>query len=85
MPRIATDMDVAPAYWRLLVRRVPGTAVDRLTRDIRSGLFGIDELRERARDLRTHLRPDIRERARLEVFPALEMATDGPDPAARLD
>jgi hypothetical protein len=85
MPRIATDMDLAPAYWRLLVRRVPGTAVDRLTRDIRSGLFGIEGLRERARDLRTHLRPDIRERARLEVFPPLEMETDGLEPAARFD
>jgi len=78
-------MDLAPAYWRLLVSRVPGTAVDRLKRDIRSGLFDVGGLRERARDLRAHIRPDIRERARLELFPALEMGTDGVEPATRFD
>jgi hypothetical protein len=34
-PRIVTPHGLAPVYWRLLVRRVPGIAVDRLTRDIR--------------------------------------------------
>jgi len=78
-------MDLAPAYWRLLVRHAPGTAVDRLIRDIRSGLFAVSGLCDRARDLRAHVRPDIRERARLEVFPALGMGTDPLTPALRFD
>jgi len=65
-----------PAYWRLLVLHVPRIAVDRLTRDIHSGRFGRDGLRARARHLRAHLRPDIRERARTELFPVLDMAND---------
>ena len=78
-------MDLAPAYWHLLVLHVPQIAVDRLARDIRSGRFGRDGLRARARDLRAHLRPDIRERARLELFPALDMGTDGLEPPAYFD
>jgi hypothetical protein len=31
------DMQLAPAYWRLLVLHTPGTAIDRLKRDIRTG------------------------------------------------
>jgi len=77
-----TLLDLAPAYWRILVSRVPRTAADRLARDIRSGQFARDGLRSRARDLRTHSRPDIRERARLEFFPALDMGHDGLEPAA---
>ena len=78
-------MDLEPAYWRLLVLHVPQVAVDRLTRDIRSGRFGRDGLRARAHDLRAHLRPDIRERARNELFPVRDMANDGLDPSARFD
>ncbi|HEY5415596.1 MAG TPA: hypothetical protein VIK41_12255 [Gemmatimonadaceae bacterium] len=77
-------MDLEPAYWRLLVLHVPGIALDRLTRDIRSGRFGREGLRARAQDLRDHLRPDIRERARTELF-VRDMANDGLDPSARFD
>jgi hypothetical protein len=31
------------------------------------------------------LRPDIRERARTELFPVLDMANDGLEPSARFD
>jgi len=78
-------MDVAPAYWRLLVHTVPGIAVDRLAREIRSGRFVTEGLRARARDLRTHPRGDIRERARLELFPVLDMGDDGLEPSAHFD
>lgn len=80
-----TLVDLAPAYWRILVSRVPRTAADRLARDIRSGLFARDGLRSRARDLRAHLRPDIRERARTEFFPALDIGHDGLGPATYFD
>jgi hypothetical protein len=78
-------LDLAPAYWRILVERVPRTAADRLARDIRSGQFGGDGLRQRARDLRAHVRPDIRERARTELFPALSIGHDGIEPTAHFD
>lgn len=78
-------LELAPAYWRILLLHVPRTAVDRVTRDIRTGQFGGDGLRARARDLRAHMRPDIRERARLELFPALEMGDDGLEPSAHFD
>ena len=78
-------IDLAPAYWRLLVLHVPRIAVDRVTRDIRSGLFGIEGLRARAQDLRAHIRPEIRERARLELLPALGMGNDGLEPSAHFD
>ena len=77
--RVAAVLDLEPAYWRLLVLHVPGIALDRLTRDIRSGRFGPDGLLARAQDLRAHLRPDIRERARTE-FPELDTADDGLEP-----
>ena len=83
--RVPTVLDLEPAYWRLLVLRAPGIAVDRLTRDIRSGRFGRDGLRARAQDLRAHLRPDIRERARTELFPVLDMANDGLEPSVHFD
>lgn len=70
-------MDMPPAYWRLLVRHIPGIAVDRLTRDIRSGLFAGDGLRMRARELRVHLSPAIRKRVQLEVMPLLGLEHDG--------
>jgi len=38
-----------------------------------------------ARDLRAHLRPDVRERARTELFPALDMASDGLESSAHFD
>jgi len=44
-------MDLAPDYWRILVRHAPRTAVDRLMRDIRSEQFAGDGLRTRAREL----------------------------------
>ena len=81
---VTAVLDLEPAYCRLLVRHVPGLALDRLTRDIRSGRFGRDGLLARAQDLRAHLRPDIRERARTELF-VLNMANDGLDPSARSD
>jgi hypothetical protein len=80
-----TLVDLAPAYWRILVSRVPRTAADRLARDIRSGRFARDGLRSRARDLRAHLHPDIRERARTEFFPTLDMGHDGLGPATYFD
>jgi hypothetical protein len=69
-------LDLAPAYWRLLVARVPRTAADRLARDIRSGLFNRHGLRARAHDLDAHARPDIRDRARTEFLPALDIVHD---------
>ena len=78
-------MDLSPAYWRILVTRVPRVAADRLARDIRSGLFARDGLRARARDLRAHVYPDIRERARTEFFPALDMGLDPPEQPTRFD
>ena len=75
--------DLAAAYWRILVSQVPRTAADRLARDIRAGQFPRDGLRARARDLAAHTRADIRERARTELFPALDMADDGLPPPLR--
>jgi hypothetical protein len=85
--RIAAVLDLEPAYWRLLVLHVPRIAVDRLTRDIRSGRFGRDGLRARARDLRAHLRPDIRERARTELSTCSTWrpTADGLEPSAHFD
>ena len=70
-------MDMPPAYWDLLVRHIPGIAVDRLARDIRSGLFAVDGLRLRARELRAHLSPAIRTRTQVEVMPLLGLEHDG--------
>ena len=81
----AAVLDLEPTYWRLLVLHAPRTAVDRLARDISSGQFGRDGLRARARDLRAHLRPDVRERARTELFPARDMASDGLESSAHFD
>jgi hypothetical protein len=74
---------LAAAYWRILVSRVPRTAADRLARDIRSGQFARAGLRDRARDLAAHTRADIRDRARTELFPALDMDDDGLGPTLR--
>ena len=73
---ITTPMTLAPAYWRLLVVHAPGTAIDRLRRDIRTGQFDRGALLARSRDLRNHVRPDIRARARLEILPELDQAGD---------
>ena len=78
-------MDLSPAYWRILVTRGPRVATDLLARDIRSGLFARDGLRARARDLRAHLYADIRERARTEFFPALDMGPDPLEQSTRFD
>jgi hypothetical protein len=78
-------LDVSPADWRILVLWTPDIAVERLARDIGSGRCGHNGLRARARDLRAHLRPDIRERARTDFFPALDMGDDGLNPAHRFD
>lgn len=78
-------LELAPEYWRILVQHVPQTAADRVARDIRSGQFGVEGLRARARDLRAHIRPDIRERARVELFPALGLGDDGLEPSAHFD
>lgn len=78
-------MAMAPAYWRLLVRHIPGIAVDRLTRDIRSGLFAVDGLDQRARELRAHLSPAIRSRTQHEVMPLLGLEHDGLDTSVRFD
>jgi hypothetical protein len=78
-------VDMAPAYWRILVSRVPRIAADRLAWDIRSGRFGLDGLRARARDLRAHERPDIRDRARTEFLPALGMGLDGIESSVHFD
>ena len=78
-------MDMPPAYWRLLVRHIPGIAVDRLTRDIHSGLFAADGLRLRARELRAHLSPTIRTRTQLEVMPLLSLEQDGIEASVRFD
>ena len=66
--------ELAPAYWRLLVSRVPQIAADRLARDIRSGRFAHAGLLLRANDLRDHTRARVRERARAELLPALAQA-----------
>ena len=78
-------VDLPPAYWRILVSQVPRIAADRLARDLRSGRFGREGLRARARDLRAHVRPDIRDRARVEFLPALDMAHDGLEPFVHFD
>ena len=78
-------VDMAPAYWRLLVRHIPGIAVDRLIRDIRSRLFAVEDLRMRARELRVHLSPAIRRRAQLEVMPLLGLEHDGLEAAMWFD
>lgn len=78
-------VDMAPAYWRLLVRYIPGIAVDRLLRDVRSGLFAVDGLRMRARELRVHLKPAIRKRTQLEVMPLLGLEYDGLEGAMWFD
>ena len=78
-------IDVSPADWRILVLWTPDIAVDRLARDITSGRCRPDGLRARARDLRAHLRPDIRERARTDFLPALNMGDDGLAPGDRFD
>ena len=69
---LAPVIDLPPAYWRLLVSRVPQIAADRLARDIRSGHFTHDHLLARAQDLSNHARARVRERAASELLPALE-------------
>lgn len=76
-PGMRDLLDLAPDYWRFLVRHAPRTAVDRLIRDIRSEEFAVDGLRARARELRAHLCPAIRDRAQLEVMPLLNLEYDG--------
>ena len=78
-------MELAPDYWRLLVRHAPRTAVDRLMRDIRSEQFATDGLRTRARELRAHSSPAIRNRAQLEVVPLLGLEHDGLEASVRFD
>ena len=78
-------MDLAPDYWRILVRHAPRTAVDRLMRDIRSEQFATDGLRTRACELRAHVRPAIRNRAQLEVMPLLGLESDGLEASVRFD
>lgn len=78
-------MDLAPDYWRFLVRHAPRNAVDRLMRDIRSEQFAGDGLRTRARELRSHLSPAIRNRAQLEVMPLLGLESDGLEPSTCFD
>jgi hypothetical protein len=78
-------VDLAPAYWRILVSRVPRVAADRLAWDIRSGRFAAAGLQARARDLYAHWRPDIRDRARTEFFVALGLGHDGVEPSAHVD
>ena len=78
-------MDLAPDYWRFLVRRAPRTAVDRLMRDIRSEQFAGDGLRTRARELRAHVSPAIRHRAQLEVMPLLGLENDDLDASVCFD
>ena len=78
-------MDLAPDYWRFLVRHAPRTAVDRLMRDIRSEQFAGDGLRTRARELRVHSSPAIRNRAQLEVMPLLGLENDGLEASACFD
>ena len=78
-------MDLAPDYWRFLVRHAPRTAVDRLMRDIRSEQFAGDGLRTRARELRAHVSPAIRHRAQLEVMPLLGLESDGLEASACFD
>jgi hypothetical protein len=69
-------IQLAPAYWRLLVMHAPGTAIDRLRRDIRTGRFSREALLARGRDLRDHIRSDIRARARSEIVPELGLTDD---------
>jgi hypothetical protein len=83
-PTIAL-LDVPSADWRVVVLWAPDIAVERLASDIRSGRFRQDGLRARARDLRAHLSAEIRERARTELLPALEMGDDGLGPGDRFD
>jgi hypothetical protein len=83
-PTIAL-LDVASADWRVVVLWAPDIAVERLASDIQSGRFRQDGLRARARDLRAHLSAEIRERARTELLPALEMGDDGLGPGDRFD
>jgi hypothetical protein len=78
-------IDVSPTDWRILVLWTPDIAVERLARDIRARRCRQDGLRARARDLRAHLRPEIRERARTDFFPALDMGDDGLGPGDRFD
>jgi hypothetical protein len=78
-------IDVSPTDWRVLVLWTPDIAVERLARDIKSGRGRRDGLRARARDLRAHLRAEIRERARTVFFPALGMGDDGLGPGDRFD
>jgi len=78
-------MDLAPDYWRFLVRHAPRTAVDRLMRDIRSEQFAGDGLRTRARELRAHSSPAIRNRAQREVMPLLGLESDGLEASACFD
>ena len=81
----AALINVSPTDWRILVLWTPDIAVERLARDISSGRCRRDRLRARARDLRAHLRPEIRERARTDFFPALDMGDDGLGPGDRFD
>lgn len=76
---LAPIIELAPAYWRLLVARVPQIAADRLARDIRSGRFDHDRLVVRANDLRNHTRLRVRERAVAELLPALARPGDAVD------
>ena len=78
-------IDASPTDWRILVLWTPDIAVERLARDIRSGRCRSEGLRARARDLRAHLRPEIRERARTDFFPSLNMGDDGLGPGDRFD
>ena|SRR5688500_6630454 len=84
-PAPVASLDVASADWRTLVLWAPDVAVERLARDIGSGRFHHGGLRARAQDLRAHLRPEIRERARTEFVTALDMGDDGPGPGTRFD
>ena len=84
-PAPVASLDVASADWRTLVLWAPDIAVEHLARDIGSGRFHHGGLRARAQDLRAHLRPEIRERARTEFFTALDMGDDGLGPGARFD
>ena len=54
-------------------------------RDIRSEQFAGDGLRMRARELRAHSSPAIRNRAQLEVVPLLGLVSDGLEASVRFD
>lgn len=73
--QLTRDVELAPAYWRLLVSRVPQIAADRLARDIHASRFSHDRLLARANDLRDHVRARVRARAVAELLPALECYT----------